>query len=351
MTIAPVRLDFLSSDLCLPGVTANSIHPITWVIDVPLATNGYMLRTMLKITLGASLLVGAMVSFLLAVQGDWQLIPPLLQMFILGGVGFFLIAVLIMLVAFGNRFRMRFTVGADGVRCETLDPVAKIGNRGALIVGVMAGRTGASGNGLLSITQENQALNWAGMCHADFDSVRHTIALRNRWRILMMIYCLPENYDAVRGLVSHCMTLHQTAKRSTGKSPVGSYLLRTVMVVLACVPVFVLGDVYDYDLFLPLLLMCFSIAMVWLVRHLAWVVLITSAMIVISMLTNALSMRQSSFFSVQSYRRFEVLSGDNWSLTVLGMVGILYLLWLATQILRERVRPALEADMTAGEQQ
>ena len=332
-------------------MTASRIDPITWDVVVPLVTNGYMLRSMMKITLGASLLVGALVSFLLAIQGDWHLISSLLQMFILGGVGFLLISVLIMLVVFGNRFRMRFTVGSDGVRCETLDRVAKMGNRGALILGLMAGRASASGSGLLAITQENQALYWSGMFHVGCDSERHTIALRNRWRTLMMIYCLPENYDAVRGLVSHCTKLNQTAERSQDKSPLGSYLLRTVMVVLACVPVFVLGGVYDYDLFLPLLLMCFSIAMVWLVRHLAWVVLLTSAMIVIRILTNALSPRQSSFFSGQSYRRFEVLSGDNWALTVLAMVGILYLLWLATQVLRERIRPALEADMTDAGQQ
>ena len=330
---------------------ANSIPPIKWVIDAPLVTNGYMLRSLLKITLGSSLLVGVLISFLLAIQGDWQFIPSILQMFVFGGVGFFLISMLIMLVVFGNRFWTRFTVGAESVRCETLDRVAKMGNRGALVLGLISGETDASASGLLAITQENQALHWSGMFHVGFDSVRHTIALRNRWRTLMMINCLPENYDPVRDLISQCLRRHQTAERCAGKSPLGSYLLRTVIVLLACVPVFVLGGVYDYDLVLPLLLMCFSIAMVWLVRHLAWVVLMTSVMIVISMLTNALSMRQSSFFSGQSFRRFEVLSGDNWALTALTMVGILYLLWLATQILSERIRPALEADMTEIGQQ
>jgi hypothetical protein len=335
-------------DWGLRDMTTSGIRPITWDIDIPLVTNGYMLRAMLKVTLGASVLVDALVSFLLAVQGEWRLIPIMGAFFALGGAGFFLVSLLIMLLVFGNRFHARFTVGDEGVCYETLDRVAKAGSRGVLLLGLMTARAGAAGSGLLAHTQQRQTLSWSGRFRVGFDPLRRTVVFGNSWRTLMVVYCLPDNYDSVRQRVCDCMRLHQTALRGVGRSPVVVSGLRTVLVVLACLPAFMLGDVFDYGLLLPLLLMCFAIAMVWLVRHLAWVVLVTSVSIVVSAVSNAMSMRQSPFFGAQHYRRFEVLSGDHWALTVLAIVGIFYLMWLARQILRQRIRPVLEADMLEG---
>jgi hypothetical protein len=329
----------------------DSNRQITWDTDIPLVTNGYMLRTMLKVTLGSGVLVGALVSLMLGVQGDWSLIPSILAMFFAAGMGFFAISVLIMWLVFGNHFRVRFTVGATGVRYESLDRASKVGNRAALVVGLLAGRPGAAGSGLLAMTQENQALAWSGAFRAEFDPGAHRIAFCNRWRTLMMMYCTAENYEQVRSIVTSQMATHSTAERAAGKSPLGSYLLHTTLAVLACLPLYALGDVYDYGLFLPLLLMCFAIATVWFVRHLAWVVLIAVALIVVAMLENAMSMRVSSFSLGYSYRRFEVLSGDHWALTVLAIVGMSYLLWLAISTLRAGRQPALESDLADGGEQ
>ena len=118
-------------------MTTDVFRPIAWDIDIPLVTNRYMLGTMLKVTVGAAALVGALVSLLMAVQGAWSRVGPLLVMFLFGGIGFFALSVLIMLLVFGNRFRAAFTVDANGVRFETRDRTAKIANRGALVLGAV----------------------------------------------------------------------------------------------------------------------------------------------------------------------------------------------------------------------
>ena len=46
--------------------------------------------------------------------------------------------------------------------------------------------------------------------------------------------------------------------------------------------------------------------------------------------------------------RFERLSGDDWALTALAALGLIYLVWLAVQTLRARTLPALEGDLLDG---
>lgn len=321
------------------------IDPITWDIEIPLVSNRYMLGSMLKVTLGAGMLVGTLVAFLLAVQGAWKLIPTMVGILFAGGVGFFLLSVLIALVVYGNALRVRFTVSEDGIRHETIDRVAKVANRGTMIVGLITGRPGAIGTGLLSTSNQNQVLNWSGAFVAKPDPTRRSLAMRNSWRTLMTVYCTAENYDAVRNVVTNQMRLHQTAQRCVGKSVVRSYLLRTVLVISACLPFFLLGDVYGYGLLLPLMLMCFALATVWFVRFLAWVVLCCSTLLVINILTGAAEVRQSIFRPGESYLRYEVLSGDDWALTAWAALGLIYLLWLARETLKARVLPALESDL------
>lgn len=324
--------------------------PLTWDVDIPLLTNGYMLTSLLKVTVGAGLVAGALVSLLLAVQGNARLAAQMLAVFVAAGFGFFGVSVLVMGLLFGNRLGARFTVSASGIDFESRDRLGRAAGRGALMLGLLLGRPAAAGSGLLAMTQETRSLAWSGAFRVEADRRHHRLAFKNRWRILLMVYGTPGNYPALCDLVAHHMRLNGTAERCTGKSPLGPYLWRTLAAVLACLPVLLLADVFGYGLLLPLLLLCFAIASVWFVRHLAWVVLFTLPAVVAAMLADGLSLRESSFAKGQVFRRYEVLSGDHWALTALAGVGAAYLLWLAIQTLRARIHPALEADLAdAGE--
>ena len=328
------------------AIPSRALH---WDIDIPLLTNVYMLRAMLTVTLGSAALVAALVSLMLAVQGDGSLIPPMLGLFAAAGLGFLLLALLVMGLVFGNRLRARFSVDDQGVSFQTRDRVAKASNRAALALGLVLGRPGAAGSGLLAMTQEQQTLRWAGGFRAEFDAAHHSIALRNRWRTLLRVYCTPDNHAAVCARVREQMARHHTAERAQGRSPVAGYVVRTALAVLACVPMFLLAPVFDYGLLLPLLLMCFAIATIWFVRHLAWVVLGCSATLAVSMLMAGMVVRESAFSRGTHFRRYEVLSGDDWALSVLALLGLAYLAWHAVQTLRKRSVPALEADLQDAE--
>ncbi|WP_395700022.1 hypothetical protein [Aquabacterium sp.] len=326
-------------------MNAPADTPLAWDIDIPLVTNGALLRSILGVSFGAAGLVGALVAWMLLVQGAWDLVPRLLLLAAAGGLGLFLLALGVMLLMLGNRFRARFVIDAEGVHAATRDRAAQAGNRGALLLGLMLGRPAAAGSGLLAMRQESQTLKWSGAFRAEVDATGRSIVLRNRWRTLLRVYCTPQNFEAVQRRVAECMAAHGTAARAAGPSPMAGYLVRTALVVLACLPLFLLAPVYGHGLFLPLLLMCFAIATVWFVRYLAWVVLGSALVLAVNMLGTALAWRGASIFSGVRYRRYETLSGDDWALTVLAALGLAWLAWQAVQTLRRRLVPALESDM------
>lgn len=329
-------------------MTHPSSDTIHWDIDIPLATNPVMWGAMIKATMGAALGVSALVGLLLAVQGDWRLVLPVAGLLLACGAGLLLVAGLVMVLVFGNRLGAHFVVDAEGVRYAQRDRRAHAANRGALVLGLLLGRPAAGGSGLLATLDERKALRWQGAFRAEAHPARHTIALRNRWRTLLWLYCTPTNFDAVQALVNRHMAQHGTAGRAAGTSPLRGHLLRTVLVVAACLPLFLLAPVYGHGLLLPLLLMCFALATVWLLRPLAWVVLVAAVLLVVRMLMGAVEPRASQFRPGITYWRFDLLSGDDWALTALGALGLVYLVGLALRTLQGRVLPALEGDLLDG---
>jgi hypothetical protein len=179
-------------------------------------------------------------------------------------------------------------------------------NRAALVLGLLLGRPAAAGSGLLATLDEQQTLRWQGAFRAVAHPARHTIALRNRWRTLLWVYCTPDNFEAVQALLDRHMALNGTAARAAGPSPLRGHLARTALVVLACLPLFLLAPVYGHGLLLPLLLMCFALATVWLLRPLAWVVLCGSCAAGRRMLMGAFEPRAS-----QVPRRCHLLAPSN----------------------------------------
>jgi hypothetical protein len=325
-----------------------SNEALQWDIDIPLATNPVMWGGLVKAVLGAAVGVAALVGLLLAVQGDWPLVLPVAGLLLACGAGLLLLAGLVMVLVFGNRLGARFVVDAKGVRYAQRDRRAHATNRAALVLGLLLGRPAAAGSGLLATLDEQQTLRWQGAFRAVAHPARHTIALRNRWRTLLWVYCTPDNFEAVQALLERHMALNGTAARAAGPSPLRGHLARTALVVLACLPLFLLAPVYGHGLLLPLLLMCFALATVWLLRPLAWVVLVAAAMLLVRMLMGAVEPRPSSFRAGITDWRFERLSGDDWALTALAALGLVYLVWLAVQTLRARTLPALEGDLLDG---
>jgi len=318
-------------------------YPIEWECNVALLTNPYMLSAVAKAFLGGSLACAALIAVPLGVGGEWSSIARIALLFALTGAGLFVLALLVMALFFRNSIRTAFRVDDTGVQLRQVDRAARFGNRAALVLGVLAGRPGVAGSGALAVGEEEQALAWTGRFAASFEPGTRTITFRNGWRVLMRIYCLPENYAAVAALVAERMAAGGSAGRVPAKSPIGGYLLRTLVAVLCCLPLLAMAAEFDLSPFTPYLLLCFAIAMVWFVRPLAWVVLGALAWIGVELFLS-LSEERQSMFTGGTYLRINVLSGDDWAgLAICGLAaGVLA--WLAIGILRGRYAVALAQD-------
>jgi hypothetical protein len=341
---------FYYSELLLRGdIAINMPRPdvLQWDLNVPMLTNRYMLAALAKIMLGSGGIVAALVSLLFGFQGEWQLIPGIAALLFCISLGLFVMGLVVMIFPFKNRLASRFTIDPDGVHLAVTDSTARTGNRLAFLMGLVLGSGSTAGSGLLAMTQESQILRWGGAFRAVAEPATCSIAFRNGWRTLLRVYCLPDNFNLVVDRVNREMALHGTASRVSRRSPLGAYLVRTVLVIVACLPILAVSELFDFSLLLPFVLLCFGVAMVWFLRPLAWVVLVMLAVISLLVLAGLWEDR-TSYIDSSHYLRYQVLSGDSWALIVLAALGAATLIWLAVATLKARIRPAFEQDLIDG---
>lgn len=321
----------------------RDVPTIDWEIGVPLATNRRMLRDM-ALVFGLGAVIGyAFVAMALAAQGEWKGLVPLAIGFGAVGIGLYVIGFLIMLVFFGNRMRMRFRVGPEGVFAGTVDRRAKAANRLAIVAGVLGGKPGVAGAGMIAAGGEEVATGWAAVQRADYDPRAHRIALRNRWRTMIVLYCTAENYAAVADLVRGCIAAVPAAKRVRGGNPVPALLGWTAAVIAASFPAFVMPYPLTLDLLAPMILVAFAVATVWLIPLFGYVILACVAYLVFEVTTLGLATRRNQF-SGQVYSGFDSLDGPEWFALILFAAGMAFLVWFAIRAVRGRIPSALTTD-------
>ena len=321
----------------------HAIPAQVWEADLPLFSR--MMLTQWSLAIAATaLLMAVLLGTVFVAQGEWDDLPPMLGM--IGGVGggLWLFGILVMALLFRGRYRVRYTLSQQGLRCDTLEPAAKRTNRMAIGLGVLLGRGQLLGIGLIGAARESEAVNWSGAFQARFDAPRHSIVLRNGWRTLLWVQCTPENYAEVAQRVAQHMTRRNTASRLAKNSPLPAWLGRSLLVLLACVPLFPLAEEYEISLFLPIFTLCFGLAMVWLINLFGWVVLGGLALQIALVILAQFEERQSFIRPGQTYLAYEVLGGHDYELFLLAGIGAALLIWLCHGALRGRWLAALIGD-------
>jgi len=319
---------------------------LSWEADVGLLTNPLLLRqfgTLLAVT---GLVMFGLLSLLFAVQGEWESIPMALLATLVGVGVLALLMLVVVLLFFGNRFRARFAVSETGVSFETVDRRAKAANRLAALLGVLGGSSSTAGAGMIGLSRESEAYGWRGIAVATYYPRSHSIALRNRWRMVAFLACTPGNYDQVAAFVRQ----HLADRAAAGPSPLPRLLGRTLLVIVASLPVFLLPYPFELDLLLPLIMLCFALATVWLVHLFGWVVIATALLIAAQIVLIALGTRESMFAWRGAYRTYEILDTSDWLALALAAVGLVYLVVSSWRAARGRVPSALSQDYAEGEE-
>jgi hypothetical protein len=324
--------------------SANAVAATVWEIDVPLLSNRIMVGGVVRAFTIAALVMGSLLTMLFAVQGEFDAIGPiwLLTAAICGGM--LVLSMLVMLLVFRNRIRFRFTVTDHAVLAETVDSVARGVNRLAIIAGMLGGSPGGTGAGLIATSQESQSVDFSGAFSVQYLPRPRVIAFKNSWRRVLYVYCTSENYEQVAARIASAMDAHATATRVPSRSLLPRYLGYSALVVLCSLPAFLTVEAFDVSLLIPLLMLCFALAMIWLVSVFGLVVVVMALLELGAVTLDALGRVDSFFMPGKTYARWTVYSGDDWALIVLTVLGVAGLCWLSMRALSGRLRSLLESD-------
>ncbi len=301
---------------------------LTWEVDISYFTNPFLLRQLAMVPLVTGLIMALLLSFVLAVTGDFQGIPPILLVSLLVAVGLFVAMLLITLIFF-PRYRGHYTINRHGVRWQSLENKrAKNLSYLATLLGILTLNPRALRAGRMVAAREAQYVAWHDLADVTYNRRQRMLILRNRWRPVMMVICLPDNYDQVTEYVRHHVApVQKLAAESASRHPLPRLLWRTALVTLATTPVFVLANA-ESDIFMPLLLFVFALATVWLIPLFGWVVIGCALFLMVEFML--------LFLSDSLY--------NGWVDLLLPYAGLLYLIWLAWMSLRGRIRSALMED-------
>ncbi|MBM4283995.1 MAG: hypothetical protein FJ128_01930 [Deltaproteobacteria bacterium] len=171
-----------------------------WEINVPLLTNRFILYDLFKIVGITTLIMLFLMQgmLLLTDRFDLRAMTGLAQLVVVCCLGLLVLMVLVMLLFFGNRFPMQFHLDPQGAVAVSGSRRGKVANRLAVILGLLAGKPGVAGAGLLGMAQEEVGITWPQVERLNIHAPQHVISLMNSWRVVIRLYCTPENFAAVR---------------------------------------------------------------------------------------------------------------------------------------------------------
>lgn len=305
---------------------------ISWEIDIPLATNPVILVDLLKALGGGFLLLFIIVTVVSISEGNLGTIPSMLRIIAVLFGFLFALGLLIMLILFGNKFHAKFSVTRKGTSFQTFDRRAKTASRLAVMLGILSGRPVLAGSGLVAMSQESMFMKWKGVFKAVYDYKNKTIALRNAWRKIMVVYCTKDNYDQVSNFVKTQMDSRRSLP--SAKSPLPRTFLYSILIILACVPLFLLVQwPFEIHLFVPIFILAFALATIIFVPLFAIPVIGGIAVLIGMIIYNSIWGYASSLDQQESIG------------LMLAFIGMACLVWIPIQALRLKIPSLLMEDM------
>jgi hypothetical protein len=251
-----------------PAVELSSSDCLEWTIAFPLLTNRFFLYDMAKMLFWTFAIFDGMMLALFSFQRNMDAAVPFLSISGLILLGFVIVIVGITILVFGNRFPTRFVVNLDGVSYASRSGRAGTLNRAAIIIGLLARRPGAAGAGLLAVSQESGSILWEDIHRIrEYPSLR-VISLMNSWRVVVRVYCTPENYsrvaESVRSRAAAGALKRRERERHIAKkpSPVPRMALLSLLTLVACAGVLV--SPLQFDPLLLLSVLACMLLTIWL---------------------------------------------------------------------------------------
>lgn len=184
-----------------PTMHTDHTPSLSWTIPVPLLNSPVVVRQTAGVLVVTFFLVSLLVSVIFALDGDWAAIPHVIGIIGLITLGLGVLALLAMLLLYGNRMHMQFHLDKRGAHSIIIDQRAAKTSRLAVLLGLATGNFTAAGAGMLTHSRSRDSVSWKSIRRFRFDERRQTIYLMGRFHTKAALFCPPEIYPQARSLV------------------------------------------------------------------------------------------------------------------------------------------------------
>jgi len=185
----------------------------SWEIAFPLVTNRFFLYDMVKAFAWTAGIMTLLLAAAFALAGNIGSLGGFFPVMGLVLAGLFGLMVLISLIFFGNRYPTRFTLAERGVAWTGLSRAGRRASRLAVLLGALGGKPAVTGAGLLAASSNEGSLPWKSVRRVKIYLSPRVITIMNSWRVVIRLYCTPENFEEIAGHV----------RRLAAKSPIKTY--------------------------------------------------------------------------------------------------------------------------------
>ncbi|NOY23094.1 MAG: hypothetical protein GXO70_06255 [Acidobacteria bacterium] len=231
-----------------------------WEIKIPVFKNPLLWCQLFIVSFLSSGFVLVLLVGLNLFEYHWEEIPnSFLVWAILAGGIFLAFAVILMLLFRG--VVTRYTISEKGVVQETLTPYRKFAKKVPFLALLFGGKQGitTAGAGMLAKSREVIFAPWKDISLVELYPSRMEIRLKNQWRTVMQIICLPENYREIAELAQRSVSI----KPGEGPDSVFFQVVFTFLTLLLGVALFPRLPIHVPGVFVILMMLLFAFPTIW----------------------------------------------------------------------------------------
>jgi len=185
-----------------PNPQETKTFPIKWQTAMPMLTSTILMSLLFVLLVPTAcllvfLIVLELIDGQLTIASGVSFILIALGLFL----GLFLLGILSVLVFFGNRYHLEFTLTESGVRSRVTGKTRRV-NAWINALLALSGKPGFAGAGLLAASRQNEFIPWERMDHFIARPKKGEIALLKGQRTLTLLHCPPERFPEVQRVVA-----------------------------------------------------------------------------------------------------------------------------------------------------
>jgi hypothetical protein len=315
---------------------------ISWEIGVPILKNKVLMRQIVLLFVLTFLITSILMSIIFLTQGDIKAIPIVVLILFVVCLALFVLVLIITIVIFKNRMDLRYTLNEKGILYEMNDRRGKNINRIAIVLGLLSRNPTTTGSGLIAKSLEKSFIDFRNVVSIEPNDDDRIILLKNEWRTLIPVYCNSDNYQVVKEFILEHLIKRDLAKTSK-QNPLPKYIAISIFTIIMAIPLFTLPYPFQINLFVPIAILTFTLASIWIIRALSYITISFTIYVFISVIARLFQKTESVFFT-RTYFWYELISSNDILMLILLFISLTYFIGISIYALKGKLPSMFERD-------